>query len=69
MEGRGLFLSSVYMLITMPGVQNPHCDPWLSAIRCWTAWSRVLALPMPSTVVTERPGMTGKVIVRKQEVR
>ena len=27
MEGRGLFLRRVYILITMPGVQKPHWDP------------------------------------------
>jgi len=26
--GTGLFRRSVYMDITMPGVQKPHCDPW-----------------------------------------
>lgn len=30
--GRGLFLRSVYMDITIPGVQNPHWDPWDLAI-------------------------------------
>lgn len=29
--GRGLVLVSAYMLITKPGVQNPHCDPCASA--------------------------------------
>lgn len=33
MLGCGLFLSKVYMDITMPGVQNPHWDPWALAIR------------------------------------
>ncbi len=27
--GLGLFLRSVYIDITMPGLQNPHCVPWL----------------------------------------
>lgn len=31
-EGCGWFLSSVYMDITIPGVQNPHWVPWLLAI-------------------------------------
>ena len=48
-------LSSVYMDMTMPGVQKPHCDPWLAAILCWTACSRPLASPIPSTVVTASP--------------
>ena len=26
-EGLGKFLSNVYMDMTIPGVQNPHCDP------------------------------------------
>lgn len=33
--GRGLFLRSVYMDITIPGVQNPHWDPWDLAILSW----------------------------------
>ncbi len=31
--GSGLFLRSVYMDITIPGLQNPHCVPWLAARR------------------------------------
>lgn len=31
--GWGLFLSRVYMDITIPGVQKPHCEPWALAIR------------------------------------
>lgn len=34
-EGCGWFLSSVYMDITIPGVQNPHWVPWLLAILSW----------------------------------
>ena len=30
-EGRGWFLSRVYIDMTNPGVQNPHCDPWAAA--------------------------------------
>ena len=56
MLGRGLFLSSVYMDMTIPGVQKPHWLPWLLASLCWTACSLLLALPIPSTVVTARPG-------------
>lgn len=32
-DGKGLFLNNVYIDITIPGVQNPHCDPWDFAIR------------------------------------
>ena len=31
--GTGLFLRRVYIDITIPGVQNPHWDPWDLAIR------------------------------------
>ena len=31
--GTGLLLRRVYIDITIPGVQNPHWDPWDSAIR------------------------------------
>lgn len=31
--GKGLFLSRAYMDITIPGVQNPHWDPWHLEIR------------------------------------
>ena len=34
-EGCGWFLSSVYMDITIPGVQKPHWVPWLLAILSW----------------------------------
>ena len=37
MSGLGLFLSRVYMDMTMPGVQKPHWEPWEEAIRCCTA--------------------------------
>ena len=42
MFGFFLFLRSVYMDMTMPGVQNPHWDPCEFAILSWTAWSLVL---------------------------
>lgn len=32
MVGLGLFLSRAYMDMTMPGVQNPHWEPWAFAI-------------------------------------
>lgn len=38
--GCGLFLSNVYMDITIPGVQNPHWDPWAFAIRSWKTQMR-----------------------------
>ena len=31
--GTRLFLRTVYIDITIPGVQNPHWDPWDLAIR------------------------------------
>lgn len=33
--GWGLFLSRVYMDITIPGVQKPHWEPWALAIRSY----------------------------------
>lgn len=35
--GVGLFLNRAYMDITIPGVQNPHWEPWDFAIRSWTS--------------------------------
>ena len=43
------------MLITQPGVQNPHCEPLRWAIRSCTGWSPCRVLPRPSTVVTAWP--------------
>ena len=34
--GITLFLSNVYIDITIPGVQKPHCDPWAFAMRSCT---------------------------------
>ena len=34
--GTGLFLRRAYIDITIPGVQNPHWDPWDLAIRSLT---------------------------------
>jgi hypothetical protein len=53
--GLGKFLSNVYIDMTIPGVQKPHCDPWASAILFCTGCSFVLVLPIPSTVVTASP--------------
>lgn len=35
-EGLGLLRSSVYSDITIPGVQNPHCEPCACAMRSYT---------------------------------
>ena len=43
------------MLITQPGVQNPHCDPLSTAMRYCVGLSAVVTLPRPSTVVTAMP--------------
>ena len=42
MFGFLLFLRRVYMDMTMPGVQNPHWEPWELAIRSCTACNLVL---------------------------
>lgn len=34
-DGVGLFLRRAYMDITMPGVQNPHCEPCAFAMRSY----------------------------------
>lgn len=36
--------------ITQPGVQNPHCEPFPSAIALWISWKEVLLPPKPSVV-------------------
>lgn len=41
-EGVVLFLSRVYMDMTKPGVQNPHCEPWALAILSYTQHKRPL---------------------------
>ena len=41
-SGLGLLRSRVYMLMTMPGVQKPHCDPCDLAILSCTACNLVL---------------------------
>jgi hypothetical protein len=47
--GRGLFLNNVYIDITIPGVQNPHCEPWdlaiLSCVKTKKKDSRINILP------------------------
>ena len=53
--GHGLFLNKVYIDMTIPGVQNPHWEPWASANFCWTACNLVLVDPIPSTVVMAVP--------------
>ena len=46
------FRIRVYILITIPGVQNPHWLPWFFTIASWTLWSLDWVDPIPSTVVT-----------------
>jgi hypothetical protein len=43
---------NIQRAITIPGVQNPHWEPWSSAIRFWTGCNPFLILPIPSTVIT-----------------
>ena len=35
MSGVGWFRSKVYIDMTIPGLQNPHWDPWAFAILSW----------------------------------
>lgn len=52
----GRLLRRVYIDMTIPGVQNPHCEPCEEAIFSCTGWSfPLVALPIPSTVVTAKP--------------
>ena len=42
-----LFLSNVYIDITIPGVQKPHCDPWAFAMRsCVYTVEHILYIPI-----------------------
>ena len=50
-DGCGDARSSAYIDMTMPGVQNPHCDPCACARRSCTGCG-LRACPMPSTVTT-----------------
>ena len=43
------------MDMTKPGVQKPHCEPWLLASRACTGCRPLLTEPSPSTVVTAQP--------------
>ena len=45
----------LYMFITIPGEQYPHCVPLKLAKRDWISWYPVVLLPIPSTVVTAHP--------------
>ena len=42
-------------LITMPGVQKPHCRPWLLAERRLHRMQRAVGLAMPSMVTISAP--------------
>lgn len=48
-EGVGWFLSRAYMDITIPGVQKPHWEPWILAIRSYAqeGWRRVSQFCFP----------------------
>lgn len=46
----GCCRKSVYMAITMPGVQNPHCDPCSSAMRRCSGWTPSRMEPIPGGV-------------------
>ena len=40
--GKGVFLSRAYMDITIPGVQNPHWDPWhLAILSLWNTKQQI----------------------------
>ena len=43
------------MDMTKPGVQKPHCEPWLLASRACTGCRPFATEPRPSTVVTAQP--------------
>eukprot|EP00041_Stephanoeca_diplocostata_P033967 m.1137871 g.1137871 ORF g.1137871 m.1137871 type:complete len:388 (+) comp24437_c1_seq4:2946-4109(+) len=54
--GFGLCCNNAYIDMTMPGVQNPHCDPCPSASSFCIVWRVPLRTdPIPSTVVTAAP--------------
>ena len=55
MVGFGMLRNKAYIDMTIPGVQNPHCDPCAMAIRSCTGCNLVFVLPIPSTVVTAKP--------------
>jgi hypothetical protein len=52
--GSGLRSSSHRAVISMPGVQKPHCSPWQAAKASCTGSSAVPDA-RPSTVATRRP--------------
>jgi hypothetical protein len=52
--GSWLRSSSQRAVISMPGVQKPHCSPWQAAKPSWTGSSAPRAAS-PSTVATRRP--------------
>jgi hypothetical protein len=60
--GSGLLSSSQRAVISIPGVQKPHCSPWQTAKASWTGSSAGPAAS-PSTVVTRRPSaMTASIV-------
>src|SRR5919204_144165 len=52
-EGLGFSRSSAVALISMPGVQYPHCSAWWSLKACWRGLSS--PSPSPSTVSIDDP--------------
>src|SRR6266545_2819606 len=53
--GLGFCCSSSSALMSMPGVQNPHCRPWLSQNACWRGCRLPSGAASPSTVRTSAP--------------
>ena len=53
-DGSGLWSSSQRAVISMPGVQNPHCSPWQAMNPCCTG-SSWPSCSRPSTVRMSRP--------------
>ena len=49
----GCSRSSSSAVMSMPGVQKPHCSPWCSWNASWSGWSAVRR--RPSTVMTSAP--------------
>src|SRR5690606_22040793 len=57
--GSGLFRSNAYRDMTIPGVQNPHCEPCHFAILSWAGCGR-FEEPIPSTVITCFPSILAR---------
>jgi len=45
----------LFICMTIPGLQNPHCVPWKAASLSWMGCIPNLRLPRPSTVVNSHP--------------